>query len=82
MESVLKIGNNQVAVLGGLMQDEVNNLTDAVPVLSAIPVFGNFFRNRNDTTQKTELVIFLRPAVIKDIAVDGDILSGRHGDSL
>jgi MSHA biogenesis protein MshL len=75
MESVLKIANNQIAVLGGLMQDETNNLTDAVPVLSGIPLLGNLFKNRNDTTQKTELVIFLRPVVIKDAAVNGDILS-------
>lgn len=66
MESVLKIGNNQVAVLGGLMQDETSNLRDAVPGLSSIPLLGNLFRNRDDTTQKTELVIFLRPAVIKE----------------
>jgi MSHA biogenesis protein MshL len=66
MESVLKIDNRQVAVLGGLMQDEVNNLTDAVPLLSRIPLLGNLFRNRNDTSTRTELVIFLRPSVIHD----------------
>ena len=61
MESVLKIENNQIAVLGGLMQDVVNNLTDEVPLLARIPLIGNLFKNRNDTTTKTELVIFLRP---------------------
>ncbi|MDR2195497.1 MAG: pilus (MSHA type) biogenesis protein MshL [Gallionellaceae bacterium] len=65
MESVLKIDDGQIAVLGGLMQDEVNNLSDEVPVLGAIPLLGNFFKNRDDTTQKTELVIFLRPTVIR-----------------
>lgn len=70
MESVLEIGNGQVAVLGGLMQDESDNLTDAVPLLSSIPLLGNFFRNRSDTAQKTELVIFLRPTVVKQENVD------------
>jgi general secretion pathway protein D len=65
MESILKIENGQVAVMGGLMQDETNNLTDAVPVLSAIPIVGNFFRHRDEVTQKTELVIFLRATVIR-----------------
>ena len=72
MESILKIDNNQIAVLGGLMQDEMNNLTDAVPGLSGIPLAGELFKQRNDTTAKTELVIFLRPMVIKNASIDGD----------
>ncbi len=77
MESVLKIGNNQIAVMGGLMQDEINNLTDGIPLLDRIPVAGNAFRNRNDTKTKTELVIFLRPVVIKDASIDGDFAAFR-----
>ena len=65
LESMLKIGNNQIAVMGGLMQDEINNQTDGIPGLGRIPVAGNLFKNRNDTKSKTELVIFLRPVVIK-----------------
>lgn len=77
MESVLKIDSNQIAVMGGLMQDEINNLTDAVPGLSNIPVAGNLFTHRNDTSTKTELVIFLRPMVIKDASLDGDFSAYR-----
>lgn len=77
MESILKIENNQIAVMGGLMQDETNNATDAIPGLSNIPVAGNLFKNRNDTLQKTELVIFLRPVVIKDASINGDFSAYR-----
>lgn len=77
MESVLKIDNNQIAVMGGLMQDEINNNTDAVPGLSGIPVAGNLFTQRNDTSTKTELVIFLRPLVIKDASIEGDFSAYR-----
>ncbi len=77
MESILKIGDRQIAVMGGLMQDEANNNTDAIPGLSNIPVAGSLFRNRNDTTTKTELVIFLRPIVIKDASIDGDFSAYR-----
>jgi len=80
MESVIKIENNQIAVMGGLMQDEASNTTDAIPGVSNIPVAGNLFKNRNDTTQKTELVIFLRPIVIKDASINGDYSEFR--DSL
>ena len=78
MESVLKIENNQIAVMGGLMQDEVNNLTDAVPGLSSLPLVGSLFMQRNDNTQKTELVIFLRPVVIKEASVSGDYSALRN----
>ena len=72
MESVLKVDNNQIAVLGGLMQDESNKLTDAIPGISNIPMAGELFKHRNDTTKKTELVIFMRPTVIKDASINGD----------
>jgi len=72
MESVLKIENSQTAVLGGLMEDQMSKLTDETPGLGSIPILGNLFKNRNDKTQKTELVIFLRPVVIKEADVKGD----------
>jgi general secretion pathway protein D len=75
MESVLKIENNQIAVMGGLMQDSLNNTTDAVPGLSDIPFIGVLFKQRNNTTEKTELVIFLRPMVIKNTGIDKDFSS-------
>ena len=80
MESVLNIENNQIAVLGGLMEDRVDNFTDAIPGASSIPLLGKLFKNRNDTTKKTELVIFLRPVVIKDASLTGDFSNFR--DSL
>ena len=63
MESLMSVNDGDIAVLGGLMQDQLNNTDDAVPGISKIPFFGNFFTHRNDTTTKTELVIFLRPTV-------------------
>lgn len=77
MESVLKIENNQIVVLGGLMQDEINNQTDGVPLLDDLPFAGNAFKNRNDKKIKTELVIFLRPIVIKDASINGDYSAYR-----
>ncbi|MFZ3019040.1 MAG: pilus (MSHA type) biogenesis protein MshL [Gallionella sp.] len=78
MESVLKIDNNQIAVMGGLMQDVIDNLTDAIPGVSRIPLAGELFKQRNDTSTKTELVIFLRPVVIKDASIEGDFSAYRN----
>jgi MSHA biogenesis protein MshL len=66
MESVLKIQSNQIAVLGGLMEDSVDKQTEGIPVLAEIPLIGNLFKSRNDATSKTELVIFLRPIILND----------------
>ena len=80
MESVLKIENNQIAVMGGLMQDEINRQSDEVPLLGRIPFFGNLFKYRNDKNVKSELVIFLRPVVIKEASINGEFSQFR--DSL
>jgi MSHA biogenesis protein MshL len=78
MESVLKIENNQIAVLGGLMEDRMDKTTNEIPLLGRIPLLGNLFQNRDDTTTKTELVIFLRPVVIKNASVDADFSEFRN----
>ena len=77
MESIIRVSSGQIAVMGGLMQDEINNQSDGIPLLANIPVLGNFFKNRNDTKTKTELVIFLRPIIIKDASIDGDYSAYR-----
>ncbi len=77
MESMLRLTNGEIAVMGGLMSDELSNNTDAVPGLSKLPGIGNFFTSRNDVTKKTELVIFLKPTIIRDPSVSGDYRSFR-----
>lgn len=77
MESLMNINNGDIAVLGGLMQDEVKNNDDAVPGVSKIPILGNIFTHRNDKSSKTELVVFLRPTVVQDASIQGDYSSFR-----
>jgi MSHA biogenesis protein MshL len=77
MESMLRLSDGEVAVMGGLMEDRVNYTTNEVPGIGGLPVVGNFFRNRNDTSTKTELVIFLKPTIIRDPSIDGDYRSFR-----
>jgi MSHA biogenesis protein MshL len=72
MESIIKVENGQTAVMGGLIQEEINKNSGEVPFLARIPLLGNLFQNRDDKTIKTELVIFLRPVVINDASLQGD----------
>ncbi len=78
MESVLRLANGEIAVMGGLMEDKINYNTDAVPGLANLPGIGNIFRNRDDTNTKTELVIFLKPTVIRDASLNGDYREFRQ----
>ena len=77
LESLMKVPSGQIAVMGGLMQDSVDNLKDGIPLLSSVPVIGDLFSYRNETSTKTELVIFMRPVVIKDASVNGDYKNYR-----
>ena len=72
MESILKVSSGQIAVMGGLMQDGINNNKDTVPVVGSIPIVGSLFGYRNETTTKSELVIFLRPQVVKSASINSD----------
>lgn len=77
MESVLRIQNGNIAVMGGLMEDSLQNTDSSVPGISRIPLVGELFTQRNDFVKKTELVIFLRPIVIRDASLSGDYSSMR-----
>jgi MSHA biogenesis protein MshL len=72
LESVLRVQSGQIAMLGGLMQDAVSSVEDTVPGLRQIPGLGALLAQRKDVSQKTELVIFLRPTVIRDPDLAGD----------
>jgi len=77
IESVLKIENGDTAVIGGLMQDQIDKSTTGVPVLSSIPILGSLFRYQDDKYVKSELVIFIRPIVTQDASLTGDFKEYR-----
>jgi general secretion pathway protein D len=72
MESVIKLSSGQVAVMGGLIQDALTDQQDSIPFINRIPFLGDALSNRNIQNAKSELVIFLRPLVIRDPSLDGD----------
>ena len=76
-ESMIRVGSGQTAVLGGLMQDSFETSRDGLPILSRIPIWGDAVSFRNDTGKKSELVIFLRPYVVREASVDSDLAAYR-----
>jgi len=78
MESMLRVGSGQLAVLGGLMQDDIRRADNGVPVLSSERDLGSLFRYQDSNYTKTELVIFLRPWVIRTPSVEADLRGFRR----
>lgn len=73
IESMLKINNHETAVIGGLMQDQINKENRGVPFLSSIPLLGALFSYTEEEYVKSELVIFIRPVVMEQASLDGDL---------
>jgi general secretion pathway protein D len=60
--------NNRMLVLGGLIQDDISQNRQKVPLLGDIPILGNLFRYRSNKRTKTNLLIFLRPRIVRGSA--------------
>lgn len=78
IESVMRVASGNIAILGGLMDDSIDYQNQRVPLIGQVPLFGETFNNRNNQAKKRELVIFLRPVVIKDASLDGDYAPMRR----
>ena len=74
IESSILVEDGAIVVLGGLLQDEYSGNQEKVPVLGDVPVFGNLFKSETRSRRKTNLMVFLRPVVIRD-AEQSDALS-------
>ncbi len=66
IESNVVVDDGSIIVLGGLLTDEYSGSQQAVPVLGNIPYLGNLFKSQNRSRKKTNLMMFLRPVVVRD----------------
>jgi general secretion pathway protein D len=71
ISTVVQPGEDELVVLGGLIQDQVENGSNQVPILGNIPYLGALFRYQTRTRSRTNLMVFLRPHVIRDEASKG-----------
>jgi len=78
MESILTVNDGETAVLGGLMQNELEKISSGVPFISGIPGVGSLFSLKEDKFQKSELVIFIKPSVIKTASLEKDLKSFKQ----
>jgi len=66
IKTTVLIEDGGIIVLGGLISDAVTESEDRVPGLGAIPIIGNLFKSRSGSRQKKNLMVFIRPKILRD----------------
>jgi general secretion pathway protein D len=80
IKSTILAENGQVIVLGGLIQDDVTQADSKVPLLGDIPLVGALFRSTKETRIKRNLMVFLRPTVVRDGAGLAALSGKKYSD--
>lgn len=78
IESNVLVEDGSIIVLGGLLEDSYSQAEDKVPLLGDIPGLGNLFRSENRSRKKTNLMVFLRPVVVRDAAASDALMMDRY----
>jgi general secretion pathway protein D len=78
LESSVLADEGQIIVLGGLIQDSVSNGEDKVPLLGDIPVLGSLFRHETRRHTKTNLMVFIRPYVLRAATDSNGLTQDRY----
>ncbi|MGP1691028.1 MAG: type II secretion system secretin GspD [Giesbergeria sp.] len=78
IESNVVVDDGNIIVIGGLLEDAYSSAEDKVPLFGDIPVVGNLFRSENRSRRKTNLMVFLRPTVVRDSAASNALMVDRY----
>ncbi|MDZ4190970.1 MAG: type II secretion system secretin GspD [Pseudomonas sp.] len=78
IDTSILLDDGQIMVLGGLLQDGFTESSDAVPGLGSIPGIGALFRSDRRSRTKTNLMVFLRPYIIRDSTIGRSITLNRY----
>ena len=78
IESTVLVDDGAIVVLGGLLQDEYSDNENKVPGLGDVPVLGNLFKSNNRGRKKSNLMVFLRPVVLRDARATQSLSADRY----
>ena len=78
-ETTLTVGDGQIMAFGGLLNDDERRTIERIPLLSDIPLIGALFKSKSKTRAKTNLMVFIRPTILRT-RYDGDVLTARRYD--
>ncbi|MEY4712991.1 MAG: putative secretin, ral secretion pathway protein component of type secretion system [Pseudomonadota bacterium] len=78
IESTVLVDDGAIVVLGGLLQDEYAGNEQKVPGLGDVPLLGRLFKSETRSRKKTNLMVFLRPVVVRDAARGDELTLDRY----
>ena len=78
IESTVLVDDGAIVVLGGLLQDTYTGNQEKVPGLGDVPIFGNLFKSEARGRKKTNLMVFLRPVVVRDASASDRLSMDRY----
>ncbi len=78
IESTVLVDDGGIVVIGGLLQDQYSGNQDKVPGLGDVPIFGNLFKTDSRSRNKTNLMVFLRPVVVRDAQTSDRLSMDRY----
>ena len=78
IESSVLVEDGSIVVLGGLLQDQYGGNQEKVPGLADVPLFGNLFKSESRSRKKTNLMVFLRPVVVRDAQATDRLSMDRY----
>ena len=78
IENTVLVDDGQIVVIGGLISDDSKNNESKVPILGDIPFVGNFFKYQTKNRDKTNLMVFLRPYVLRDGKAANQLTGERY----
>ena len=72
------VADDSLLVLGGLIDNQLKDNDQKIPVLGDIPVLGNLFRYRTNNRTKSDLMVFLHPRILRDAATEASVSSEKY----
>jgi general secretion pathway protein D len=80
IETTVITGDGEVIVLGGLIDDDVQETVSKVPVLGDLPLIGRLFKKSSTKVRKKNLMVFIRPTVVRDSQKSMEVSESRYRD--
>jgi general secretion pathway protein D len=79
VETTMTVDDGQIAIIGGLLSDDERRTIEKIPLLGDIPAIGQLFRSKAKQRTKTNLMIFIRPTVLRSAEDTQRVTSQRYG---
>lgn len=79
IKTTVTVGDREILVLGGLLDDNERRTIQKIPLLSDIPIIGELFKSRGKSHAKTNLMVFIRPTILRNAADRQEVTARRYG---